>query len=49
MMQGSLDFDLNAAGPVDFGDVRFELKRVRALQDGGEQSIFSFAFHSGAC
>jgi hypothetical protein len=42
-MQGSLDFDFSAAGPVDFGDVRFELKR-----HGCEQSIFSFAFHSGA-
>ena len=42
--QGSLAFDFSAAGNVDFGPVRFELRR-----SGCEQSIFSFAFHSGIC
>ena len=40
--QGSLAFDFSAAGNVDFGPVRFELRR-----SGSEQSVFSFVFHSG--
>ncbi len=37
-----MEFDFSAAGPIDFGNVRFELKR-RSV----EQIILSFAFHAG--